>query len=366
MRAGAAAQRIADELHDEALRHWAAIGTAVARLRDGDLDARRDLLAVQDAGLRLRIDELATAPMSNLAHFDVDQGRFADAEVTLTDALRVSMERGVPVCSMWQQSVRARLRLLQGRWDEAEADARAVLAAGHVPLGRLWSELVLGLLAARRDAPADNPHLDELWRIAVRLDLPDKVAPAVAALAEQAWITRRPDPRLDEPLAVALFATAGDRLGRWAHRLAAAGVQRVAPVPPVATVPVPEHLPYERALELWDEGTPDALLAALPLLDELGARAVAALARGRLRELGVTGVPRGPSPATRANPGGLTGRELDVLALLVDGLSNAQIAARLVISRKTADHHVSAILAKLDVPSRGAAVAAARRLGLAS
>jgi DNA-binding CsgD family transcriptional regulator len=78
----------------------------------------------------------------------------------------------------------------------------------------------------------------------------------------------------------------------------------------------------------------------------------------------VNAVPRGRLPATRANPAGLTARQLDVLALLVDGLSNADIAARLVISRKTADHHVSAILGKLDVRSRGEAVAAARRLGL--
>ena len=125
-----------------------------------------------------------------------------------------------------------------------------------------------------------------------------------------------------------------------------------------------EQQPYERALALWDAGSTDALLAALPLLDELDARAVAALVRGRLRELGVTSVPRGRSPATRANPAGLTDRQLDVLALLVEGLSNADIAARLVISRKTADHHVSAILGKLDVRSRGEAVAAARRLGL--
>jgi DNA-binding CsgD family transcriptional regulator len=363
-RSGAEALRIADELGDEALHHTASIGIAVARLLGGDLAARTDLLAAQDAGLRLRLDDLATTPMSNLAHLDVDQGRLAEAEGVLADALRVSQERGVPVCSMWQQSVRARLRLLQGRWQEAEEDARAVLAAGHVPLGRLMSHLVLGLLAARRDAPAENPHLDELWRIAVRLDVPDKVAPTVAAIAEQAWITRRPDPRLAQPLATRLFATADERLHRWVHRLAAAGVQEIALVrPPVASA-LPDQLPYERALELWDDGTPAALLAALPLLDELDARAVAALVRGRLRDLGVTGVPRGRAPATRANPARLTGRELDVLTLLVDGLSNAEIAARLVISRKTADHHVSAILGKLDVRSRGAAVAAARKLEL--
>jgi DNA-binding CsgD family transcriptional regulator len=369
-RAGAEARRIADELDDEALRNTAAIGPAIARLLGGDLKARTDLLAVQDAGLRLRLDELATSPMSNLAYLDVEQGRFAEAETVLADALRISQERGVPVCSMWQQSVRARLRLLQGRWREAEADARAVLAAGHVPMGRLWSHLVLGLLAVRRDAPVENPHLDELWRIAVRLDLPDKVAPAVAALAEQAWITRRPDPRLDEPMATGLFSLANSpqtptSLRRWARRLAVSGVQQVGPVPPPVTSPIPQQQPYERALELWDDGSRDALLAALPLLDELGTRPVAALVRGRLRDLGVTGVPRGRSPATRANPAGLTDRQLDVLALLVDGLSNADIAARLVISRKTADHHVSAILGKLDVRSRGEAVAAARRLQLA-
>jgi DNA-binding NarL/FixJ family response regulator len=125
-------------------------------------------------------------------------------------------------------------------------------------------------------------------------------------------------------------------------------------------VPAIEEQPYERALAQWDDGSSDALLAALPLLDELDARAVAARVRGRLRELGMTGLPRGRSPATRA----LTGRQLDVLTPLTEGLSNADIAARLVISRKTADHHVSAILGKLGARSRGEAVAAARRLGL--
>lgn len=365
--AGEHAQRIADELGDAALLSTASIGMAVVRLQGGDLDARSELLAARDTGLRLRLDELATAPMSNLAHLDVEHGRFGAAEDTLTDALRVSEERDVPICSMWQRGTRARLRLLQGRWPEAERDALAVLATGDIPLGRLWSHLVLGLLAARRDAPADNPHLDELWRLANRLDLPGVLATAAAALAEQAWITRRPEPRLDEPSVAGLMevpGSGGDQLRRWARRLGRAGLPQLGtgPLPPAAPAP---GQPYEQALELCDDGSSDALIAALPLLDELGARAVAALVRARLRERGTTGVPRGSSPATRANPAGLTGRQLDVLGLLVDGLSNAEIAARLVISRRTADHHVSAILGKLDARSRGEAVAAARRLGLA-
>ena len=363
---GARAQRIADELADPALHGTAAIGIGIVRLAGGQLDAREQLIEAGRVGLRQGIDELATAPMSHLAHLDVEQGRLTEAEAVLVDALQLSEERDIPICSMWQRGVRARLLLLTGRWSEAEQDARAVLAAGNLPLSLLWPHLVLGLLAARRDAPTENPHLDEQWRIALRIDVPDKLAAAAAALAENAWVTRRADPRLADPRIPQLVSWSAARehasgsLARWARRLAAAEIQELGP----GAATRPDDDPYERALAQWDEGTTDGLLAALAELDDLGARAVAAHVRARLRERGVAVVPRGPLEVTRANPAGLTARQLDVLALLVDGLSNADIARRLVISRKTADHHVSAILAKLAVRSRGEAVAAARRLGV--
>ncbi|MBV9808576.1 MAG: helix-turn-helix transcriptional regulator [Solirubrobacterales bacterium] len=75
-------------------------------------------------------------------------------------------------------------------------------------------------------------------------------------------------------------------------------------------------------------------------------------------------MPRGPRQKTRANPAGLTVRELEVLELLAVGLRNVQIAERLVLSGKTVDHHVSAVLRKLNVRSRGEATAEAARLGL--
>ena len=87
-----------------------------------------------------------------------------------------------------------------------------------------------------------------------------------------------------------------------------------------------------------------------------------ALMRGRRRAGQV--IPRGPREQTRANPAGLTARELEVLALLADGLTNAQLADRLFLSAKTVDHHVSSVLRKLGEPNRAAAAAAARQRGL--
>jgi DNA-binding CsgD family transcriptional regulator/tetratricopeptide (TPR) repeat protein len=367
--AGHRACSIAAELGpDSLLRASAGVGLGVARLLTGDLTGRQLLFEARDEGLRHGRDELATGAMSNLAHMDVEQGRWADAEAVLNEAIPFSEDRDITICSMWQRGMRARLHLLQGRWAAAQSDAEAVLARGDLPLGRFWAHLVLGLLTARREAPADNAHLDELWTLAQRLDQPDKWMIAAGALAEQAWITRRPDLRLDDPRIAALATTAlpgrdhtAALFHRWLWRLE--GIQKIGT--PRRPEPLPGHgaQPYEDALALLDARSPDDLLAALPRLDELGARAVAARVRARLRDAGVTGIPRGASSATRENPLGLTARQADVLALLVEGLSNAEIAARLVISPKTADHHVSAILTKLDVRSRGEA-AAARRLGL--
>ena len=121
---------------------------------------------------------------------------------------------------------------------------------------------------------------------------------------------------------------------------------------------------YEAALALAEADDEDALRRALDELRALGAKPAAAIVARRLRERGVRGLPRGPRPQTRANPAGLTARELDVLALVVERMRNAEIAERLVVSERTVDHHVSSILRKLDVRSRAEAADEAARLGL--
>jgi DNA-binding CsgD family transcriptional regulator len=122
--------------------------------------------------------------------------------------------------------------------------------------------------------------------------------------------------------------------------------------------------PYACARALAS-GDVAAQLAALDIFERLGARPDLEGLRQRLRAGGVRHVPRGPRPSTRGNPGGLTAREAEIAALLARSLTNARIGARLHISTKTVDHHVSAILAKLGVGSRAEAGRLAIELGLA-
>lgn len=78
-------------------------------------------------------------------------------------------------------------------------------------------------------------------------------------------------------------------------------------------------------------------------------------------ELGIKAIPRGPRPATRA---AAAAREQEVLALLSEGLADREISQRLFISERTVHHHVSAVLSKIGVSSRTAAVREAARMGI--
>jgi DNA-binding CsgD family transcriptional regulator len=116
--------------------------------------------------------------------------------------------------------------------------------------------------------------------------------------------------------------------------------------------------PYDQALALM-HGDDAAATRALRIFEDLGADAAAARLRRSLLDRGVS-VSRGSARSTRRHAAGLTARQAEVLDLLAEGLSNVEIADRLFVSYRTVENHVAAILMKLDVPSREAAVETAR------
>ncbi|HYN89141.1 MAG TPA: LuxR C-terminal-related transcriptional regulator, partial [Ardenticatenaceae bacterium] len=263
-----------------------------------------------------------------------------------------------------------------GRWNEAAAVGSQVLPRRSASaINRIPALLALGRLHARRGDSEPHSALDEALELATPTGTLQHIGLVRGARAEAAWHAGDRERALEEARAAYDLALSkkhpwiAGELAFWRWRsgekvfvpawtakpfaLQIAGDWRAA-----ADEWERLSCPYEQARALAD-GDAAACAAALKIYERLGARAAAEALKRALRAEGVP-VPRGPRPTTRENPFGLTARQVDILRLLTADLSNSEIAARLHISPKTADHHVSAVLAKLDVHSREAAAALAR------
>ncbi|AQA01243.1 LuxR family transcriptional regulator [Mycobacterium sp. MS1601] len=344
----------------------------------GEPAVRDELLALLAAGPR-HIDETYSAGYTNLTYLDVEQRRLVVAAELLESSIPLMVEHDLPICRAVQLGSRSRLKLLVGDWDDALCDADAVLSAQSAPLARTWPLLIRGLVSLRRTGD-DAGGIDAAWELACRFGEPVRVLPAAAALAERSWLTGRVDPRLTAVRA--LLDTAAVAGLEWSRGELLMWLRRLDPDVQAEGVAAPYRLlfdghfeaaaeafqqlstPYDGALALVDSGDPTLARRALDILDRLGAEAVAAKLRFDLRAAGAQVIPAPRRASTRANPAGLTTRQVEVLRLLDDGLTNAELAQRLFLSVKTVDHHVSAILTKLDVAKRRDAVRRAREVGI--
>jgi DNA-binding CsgD family transcriptional regulator/tetratricopeptide (TPR) repeat protein len=351
------------------------IGTAQWYLRDPAAQA------TMDTALQLALDagdaENACRAYVNIVWNLLDWFRLDEAERYLTAALKFTEEAEFLGFLGYLRATRARLEFARSRWDAAARLAE--LGRGEHAQTRCPSLTVLGWARVRRGDPGADGLLAEARDLAVQMDELQRLAPVAAARAEAAWL--RGDHAGVRAVAAPVYELARElddevsraELGYWLGRagqrvptpgdqpyaLQAAGRWREA-----AAAWAAAGSPYEQAAALAQSPEPEPLLAALEILDDLGARPLAALVRGELRTRGVRRIPRGPAAGTRANPAGLTARQAEVLRRLGQGATNAQIASELVLSVRTVDSHVAALLGKLGARDRRAAAVRAAELGL--
>ncbi|HEX2704802.1 MAG TPA: AAA family ATPase [Candidatus Lustribacter sp.] len=345
------------------------------------VDGVADLSRSHDLALGLGDDVGACLALSNLGTALGEVRHYPQASEYLTRAVEFARARDLDDAHGYAAAWLARVLFETGRWDEAVEQAQYSLdSGGTMPIIAITALTVQARVRVRRGEPGHQSLLDEASRLADATGDLQRLWPVAAAHAEALWLAERRD---DVVALVQNHLATAERLGiRWAVGELAFWRWRAGhPAPPSDAAAEPYRLhtlgdwsgaaraweqlgcPYEQA-ECLADGDEEAQRAALAAFDRLGARPAADRLRGRMRAAGLTGIPSRPRAATRAAPQQLTARQLEVLALVAEGRSNAAIAQRLFISEKTAGHHVSAVLHKLAARSRGEAAATALRLGI--
>jgi DNA-binding CsgD family transcriptional regulator/tetratricopeptide (TPR) repeat protein len=330
-----------------------------------------------DLALSAGLDGQAARAFNNLHSRYANHRRFAEAEPYFTDGVAYCSEHDLGSGTVFLQGERVAALERMGRWDEAVALSTALLGTADLsPFDRLRPLQVLSVIRARRGEPDAWEYLDEAAATADASGEAQAIFPVRLARAEARWLQGEPR-RAEAEAELADDVAAG--LDVWDRGEIAAWLRRTgSPRPAHGELATPYRLvvagegeeasrlwtdlgcPYESALALHDSNEEMALRQALKIFTRLGAPAAAQLTRRKMRALGIRSIPAGPRTATRADPAGLTRREHEVLELICDGHTNVEIAARLFISVKTVDHHVSAVLAKLGAPTREAAARAAQ------
>jgi DNA-binding CsgD family transcriptional regulator len=377
---GAKAQELAERIDDrETLVHaMNSIGTA-GYLR-GDDDGRQAL----ERSLRLCKEwgfvEQVGRGYIHLAWAGVRVHDYARAEAYQREGIEYCLERGLDAWRFEILAHQARRLLDQGQWDEAtEATSTILRSDTGNAVAQTLALCVVALLRARRGDPDHRGPLSEAQAIAAPTGELQHLLPAGTASAEIAWleggakVAEVTHAATDHAMELAMrygAISAISELAAWRRRCGiheatttdAAGpyaLELTGDAAGAAAAWTDLGCHYEAAITLCTGGSEENHRRALAIFQALDARRASAIAARRLRESGARSVPRGPRPSTKQNAGGLTTREVEVLGMLSEDMSNREIAGRLHLSEKTVDHHVAAILAKLGVSNRRQAARAA-------
>jgi DNA-binding CsgD family transcriptional regulator/tetratricopeptide (TPR) repeat protein len=312
----------------------------------------------------------------------VHRFQFDQAKEHLGSGIAFAQELDFDRAVQYLKSIRALMQVHLGEWTAVEAVVRPLInESADSAVEQAVSLAVLGRLLARQGTPGATQLLDRAVELSRGSGNIFHAMPATIARAEAAWLAgddamtggmaRRELPRAIE---------SGNEwwVGELALILHLAGetdlpVESCAPPfrfqiegdwATAAAAWMDLGCPYQAAVALAD-GDTNALLRALDIFDGLGARPMIERTVRRLEERGVRTDPLSRTSGSGVEDAfGITPREREVLALLADGLSDRDIAESLYIGPGTVRTHLTSLFSKLNVKSRTAAIAAARRGGL--
>jgi DNA-binding CsgD family transcriptional regulator len=306
---------------------------------------------------------------------------YAYSKKILDEGIQYCEERDLDSWRLNMLSLKAQMNLETGDWNEAYNIADNLLKNEDKPRGfKINALIAIGSIKMRR---GDDDALELLLRAKTKafetMEL-ERIFPSLIALLEYEWLTAKVSVSSEDiewvtnVIDQSIYLVDNSELAFWLRKARHQNLQlkviyegyeldSVAKAERAAALWEKSGNPYAQALALF-EGNESDKKNALLIFQDLGAVAVAEKIKMEMRAVGIKKIPRGIRESTRANPAQLTNRELDVLQLLQKGHQNKEIAGALFISIKTADHHISNILFKLDVKSRSKAINEAVRLGI--
>jgi DNA-binding CsgD family transcriptional regulator/tetratricopeptide (TPR) repeat protein len=350
---------------------------AIALFQRGDPNARSTMRESLRVALAADEPEHACRAYLNLIERDLELLRLDDARRHLTEAIDFAERGEFTTYFRVLQTALGKLHFATADWDQV-VPAAAHALDGSPPL-RCGALTVIGRTRARRGEPGAVEMLREAWQLAVRMRECQWIEPAASALAEAAVLEGDAGAALAELTEAyelaSQFGTVAERaelaywLGRAGHAVGGQGLDHPYAMladgrwRAAAEVWRSAGCRYEHAAALAESPETVDQFAALAILDAIRAEPLARLVRARLKGLGAR-VPRGPAAATRTNQAGLTERQVEVVRLLAQGMTNAEIARHLVLSVRTVEHHVAAAMEKLGTRTRKEAVARAGNLAI--
>jgi ATP/maltotriose-dependent transcriptional regulator MalT len=377
---GEKAIAIAQELNDEEILSHALNNVGSVQMRIQSSSQKGIALLKQSLAIALKnsYHEHVARAYTNLGINGVAIKEYNIAKEAFEEGIRYSKDKDLDSFTTYMLSWNAKLNLETGNWEEACSIAESLVARDvQPPAIKMCAADVIARIKMRRGDAGAIFLLDDSKTKAFELKDLQSIIPSVISLLEYEWITG--ETVIEKEFFESTLAMVKEmhnffdynEFTFWLQKARKQSlpfreihegyrVHNKTAAAKAALLWRQRGCPYEEALCLF-ESTSDDKRKAVNIMHQLGAVAVFEKMKFEMRASGIKNIPRGIRKSTRANAALLTSRELDLLPLLKEGLQNKEIAARLFISAKTVDHHISSILFKLDVNSRNKAVKEALR-----